>query len=198
MNLHMQTSRSLNQQTTSARFITHWYTQESVHACVPETESNEKGAGGVCLMDETGGPWRLSSPQMEALEERLGAVLLIQVGLIMPVFPLPRPSHRYIRSGRKRMIKEDKEGEDWVGGGNVCACNLWPSLQSSISSGDSRDFPFALLVLLSGTESSCCSTFTPQPAFVEAALGLINTQTIWQMLSNGSGAVPRSNAAFCN
>lgn len=28
-------------------------------------------------------------PQLKALEERLGAVLLIQVGLIMPVHPLP-------------------------------------------------------------------------------------------------------------
>lgn len=35
------------------------------------------------------GPQGLNSPQLEVLEKRLGAVLLIQVGLIMPVHPLP-------------------------------------------------------------------------------------------------------------
>lgn len=38
--------------------------------------------------------------------------------------------------------------------------------------------------------------FHATASFVEAALGLINTQTIWQMLSTGSGTVPRSNEAF--
>lgn len=38
--------------------------------------------------------------------------------------------------------------------------------------------------------------FHATASFVEAALGLINTQTIWQMLSTGSGTVPRSNEAL--
>lgn len=60
-------------------------------------------------------------PQLEALEERLGAVLLIQVGLIMPVHPLPfHPSHHYIKSGRKCMIKGNKQGTCVC----VCSCKL--------------------------------------------------------------------------
>lgn len=54
--------------------------------CAAEQQS---GGGGSLFNGRDRGPWGLSSPQLEALEERLGAVLLIQVGLIMPVHPLP-------------------------------------------------------------------------------------------------------------
>lgn len=141
------------------------------------------------------GPWRLSSPQLEALEERLGAVLLIQVGLIMPVHPLPPSLPPLQKIWEETGDKGDKEEEEKEGVVCVCAYNLWPSLQLSMSSGDLRDFPSVLLVLLSrsGTELLRCSTFTPQPSFVEAALGLINTKTICQTLSTGSGNVPQSS-----
>ncbi len=64
------------------------------------------------------------------------------------------------------MIKGDKQEEEGV---CLCVYNLWPSLQSSMGSGDLRDFASILLALLSGfgTRPFCCSTFMPQPALLK-------------------------------
>lgn len=63
------------------------------------------------------------------------------------------------------MIKGDKQEEEEEGGRegrSVCVCeyNLWPSPQSSMGSGDLRDFASILLALFSGsgTRLFCCST----------------------------------------
>lgn len=89
------------------------YTQKCVHVC---HWMMGKGRGSL-FNGRDRGPWRLSSPQLEALEERLGAVLLIQVGLIMPVHPLPLslpPLHKIW----KEMRDKGRQG----GGGGGCVC----------------------------------------------------------------------------
>lgn len=58
-------------------------------------------------------------PQLKALEGRLGAVLLIQVGLIMPVHPLPLtlpPLHQIWEE------TYDKRRQAGGGGRGVCVC----------------------------------------------------------------------------
>lgn len=146
---------------------THSQTRTHTCSCVcTHNRAVEQGQGSL-FNGRDRGPWGLSSPQLEALEERLGAVLLIQVGLIMPVHPLPLtlpPLHQ--------IWEETHDKGRQAGGGRkecVCAYNLWPSPQSSMGSGDLRDFASILHMLFCGfgARPFCCSTSTPQPALLK-------------------------------
>ncbi len=110
-------SSTPHQQTHTARIVAHTHTHTCSCVCVCAAERRHRG-GGSLFNGRDRGPWGLSSPQLEALEERLGAVLLIQVGLIMPVHPLPLtlpPLHQIWEE------THDK-GRQAGGGGSVSVC----------------------------------------------------------------------------
>lgn len=128
-------------------------------------------------------PWGLRpplTPLLEALEEGLGAVLLIQVGLIMPVHPLPLtlpPLHQ---------IWEETHDKGRQGrGGGVCVCGCVRTTCGHLDTGARSQGTSILLQHYYLALAPCCNV-APLSSFVEAALGLINTQTICQTLSTGS------------
>lgn len=99
--------------------------------------------GGSLFNGRDRGPWGLSSPQLEALEERLGAVLLIQVGLIMPVHPLPLtlpPLHQIWEE------THDK-GRQAGGGGSVSVCATCGHLHSGARAQGTSQIFFASILL---------------------------------------------------
>lgn len=121
------------------------------------------------------GPWRLSSPQLEALEERLGAVLLIQVGLIMPVHPLP-PSLPLLHKIWEETRDKGHKGEEGSGGW-LC---VQPVAISAVELRGLERFPLCITpaVLPLWLQAFMLFHFLTAASFVEAALGLINTKTI--------------------
>lgn len=185
-------SSTPHQQTHPARLVANTHTHKHVCVC---SRAKEQWWGGSLFNGRDRGPWGLSSPQLEALEERLGAVLLIQVGLIMPVHPLPLtlpPLHQICEE------THDK-GRQAGGGGSVsvCVCTTCGHLYSRAWALGTREIsPLHITALRLWHQAFLLLHFHARASFVEAALGLINTQTIWQMLSTGSGTVPLSNEAF--
>ncbi len=98
------------------------------------------------------------------------------------------------------MIKEDKQEE-----GGVCLCVsvcvcVQPVAISTVEHGLRGLERFRLHITCSTLrlwhQAFLLLHFHATASFVEAALGLINTRTIWQMLSTGSGTVPLSNEGF--
>jgi len=170
------------------------HTHTRVCVCVCAAERQRRG-GGSLFNGRDRGPWGLSSPQLEALEERLGAVLLIQVGLIMPVHPLPPtlpPLHQIWEE------THDKGRQAGGGGGrSVSVCTTCGHLdRGGWARGTREALPPYYLRSSLWRRAFLLLHFHAAASFVEAALGLINTQTIWQMPSTGSGTVPLSNEAF--
>lgn len=134
------------------------------------------------------GPWGLSSPTAEGFRGKAGGCSVNSSGLNNACVPsAPDPPTTNIRSGRKRMIKGDKR---------VCVC-VWDLCLTNTHThihtvkmglrGLERPAVFCAFLLLH---------FHTTASFAEAALRLINSQTIWQMLSTVSGCVPSSNEAF--